>query len=58
MFGLGMTEILIIILAIVLLILGPKKLPQLFRAMGKSIGEFKEGLAESKKKTPEKKGKK
>lgn len=40
MFGMGMTEILLI-LAIALIAIGPKKLPDLARAIGKGIGEFK-----------------
>jgi sec-independent protein translocase protein TatA len=34
----------IIILAVVVLIFGARKLPELSRAMGRSITEFKEGL--------------
>jgi sec-independent protein translocase protein TatA len=37
---------LLIILAIVLLLFGAKKLPDLARSMGKSTKEFKKGLAE------------
>jgi sec-independent protein translocase protein TatA len=42
---LGLGEILII-LAVVLLLFGAKKLPDLARSMGKSTKEFKKGLAE------------
>jgi TatA/E family protein of Tat protein translocase len=38
--GLGMPELLII-LFVVLLLFGPKKLPELAKGMGKAIGEFK-----------------
>lgn len=38
--GLGMSELLII-LFVVLLLFGPKKLPELAKGMGKAIGEFK-----------------
>lgn len=41
----GMGEILII-LAILLLVFGAKKLPELARSMGSSINEFKAGLKE------------
>lgn len=34
----------IIVLVIILVIFGPKKLPQLSRAVGKSITDFKRGL--------------
>jgi len=41
----GSTE-LIIILVIILLLFGAKKLPEMARSIGKSSGEFKKGLAE------------
>lgn len=37
---------LLIVLAIALLIFGPKALPKLGKAMGKTIGNFKKGLNE------------
>ena len=40
MFGIGTPELLIIIV-VALIILGPKKLPELMRSMGKGIAEFK-----------------
>ena len=40
MFGIGMTEMLIIG-ALALVILGPKKLPDLARSLGKGFAEFK-----------------
>lgn len=46
MFGLGFGE-LIVIVFIVLLLFGGKKLPQLARAFGASIGEFKKGKAQA-----------
>ena len=45
MFGLGPWE-LVIVLAIVLLIFGGKRLPDLARGLGKSISNFKSGLNE------------
>jgi Tat protein translocase TatB subunit len=40
MFGLGMPEI-FLILALALIIIGPKKLPDLAKTLGKAMGEFK-----------------
>ncbi len=45
MFGLGLTE-LVIILGIVLLVFGGRKLPELSRGLGLSIRNFKKGLHE------------
>lgn len=43
MFGLGVPE-LIIILVVVLLIFGPRKLPELGSFVGKSLKDFREAL--------------
>ncbi|MFO8091342.1 MAG: Sec-independent protein translocase protein TatB [Desulfatiglandaceae bacterium] len=40
MFGIGMPELLII-LAVALIVIGPKKLPDMARALGKGMAEFK-----------------
>ena len=47
MFGIGLPE-LFIILVIALVVLGPDKLPDLARAIGKGIGEFKRATNELK----------
>jgi sec-independent protein translocase protein TatA len=46
--GLGPSEILLILLFVVILLVGPKKIPEFFRAIGQSVGEFKAGVKESK----------
>lgn len=40
MFGIGMTEI-FVILVVALIVIGPKKLPEIARSLGKAMGEFK-----------------
>ncbi len=40
MFGIGMQELLLI-LVIALIVLGPKKLPEVAKALGKAMNEFK-----------------
>ncbi len=40
MFGIGLTEILLI-LVVALLVVGPKKLPELARALGRGLAEFR-----------------
>jgi TatA/E family protein of Tat protein translocase len=45
MFGIGMPELLLI-LAVALIVLGPKKLPDLARALGKGMAEFRRATDE------------
>ncbi len=47
MFGIGMPEMLLI-LAVALIVIGPKKLPDLAKSLGRAIGEFKKATSEFK----------
>jgi len=47
MFGIGMPEMLLI-LAIALIVIGPKKLPDLAKSLGRAFAEFKRATAELK----------
>ena len=49
----GPTELLVV-LAIILVLFGGKKLPDLARSLGRSLGEFKKGKEEGEKLTNEK----
>jgi sec-independent protein translocase protein TatB len=44
-FGIGPSELLVI-LVIALLVLGPKRLPELARSLGKAMGEFRRATAD------------
>ena len=46
---------LLIILAVILLLFGSKKLPELARSLGRSLSEFKKGREEGSKPDPDKK---
>jgi sec-independent protein translocase protein TatA len=54
---LGMPEILIIVLVIVILLFGAKKLPELARSLGRAKGEFDRGKMEIEKELREEKTK-
>jgi Tat protein translocase TatB subunit len=45
MFGIGMTELLVI-LTIGLIVIGPKKLPELARSLAKGLAEFRRASTE------------
>src|SRR5512139_3508040 len=47
MFGIGMPE-LILIAVVALIVLGPKKLPDLAKSMGRAVREFKKATSELK----------
>jgi len=47
MFGIGMPEM-ILILVVALIVIGPKKLPDLAKSLGKAMGEFKKATRELK----------
>jgi len=47
MFGIGMPEM-ILILAVALIVIGPKKLPDLARSLGRALGEFKKATRDLK----------
>jgi TatA/E family protein of Tat protein translocase len=47
MFGIGMPEM-ILILAVALIVIGPKKLPDLAKSLGKAINEFRRATSDIK----------
>ena len=48
MFGIGMPE-LIVLLVIALIVIGPKKLPELAKSLGRAMGEFKKATRDLKR---------
>lgn len=52
---LGHTEILVIVVLVVLLLFGPKKIPELMRGLGKGMREFKSALKGEEEEQPEQK---
>jgi len=47
MFGIGMQEMLLI-LAVALIVVGPKRLPEIAKVLGKAMGEFRKATTELK----------
>jgi len=47
MFGIGMPEMLLIV-AVALIVIGPKKLPDLAKSLGRAMGEFKKATSDIK----------
>ncbi|HNS48853.1 MAG TPA: twin-arginine translocase TatA/TatE family subunit [bacterium] len=55
MFGIGFQELLVIFL-IVLLVFGARRLPEIGRALGRTMSEFRKGMKEAEKEFKEEGG--
>jgi sec-independent protein translocase protein TatA len=53
MFGLGMPE-LVVILVVALLLFGAKRLPEIGKSFGRAISSFKQGMKEGENDSPDK----
>lgn len=49
LFGLPQGAELVLIAVIILILFGPKKIPEFMRGLGKGVGELKKGMEESKR---------
>jgi sec-independent protein translocase protein TatA len=49
MFGLPQGAELVLIAVVILVLFGPKKIPEFMRGLGKGVGELKKGMEESKR---------
>jgi len=49
MFGLPQGAELVLIAVVILVLFGPKKIPEFMRGLGRGVGELKKGMEESKR---------
>ncbi len=50
----GRFEEILVVVALALLLFGSKRIPELFRNLGKSVNEFKKGMSDSEPSSPDK----